>query len=68
MWESFLYWMGGATIWDWVWHIVAVVIALYLSVPGLWWPYVEKYMKKKEEREAIKQAELQTHAEASKGK
>ncbi|MFD2168965.1 hypothetical protein [Tumebacillus lipolyticus] len=68
MWADFLYWMTTATVWDWVWHIVAVVLALYFSVPGLWWPYVEKYMKKKKEREAALMAEQQKQAELVKGK
>lgn len=68
MWDSFLHWMGEATMWDWIWHIVAVVVTLYLSVPGLWWPHVEKYMKKKKEREAAKLAAEQATMNMSKGK
>jgi hypothetical protein len=47
MWDRVLHWMSQATLWDWIWHIVAVVITLYLSVPGLWWPQFEKYVLKR---------------------
>jgi len=64
MWDTFMYWMSGATVWDWVWHIVAVVLAVYFSVPGLWWPHVEKYMKKKKEREERAERERNQASEA----
>jgi hypothetical protein len=51
MMDTFMHWMSGATVTDWILHIVAVALALYFSVPGLWWPHVEKFMKKKKERE-----------------
>ena len=57
MWESIVLGFMGATVWDWVWHIIAIGLAVYITVPGLWWPHVEKYMKKKRERE--EQARLQ---------
>ncbi|MGZ4031295.1 MAG: hypothetical protein ACXVDJ_03765 [Tumebacillaceae bacterium] len=59
MWESLVMGFMGATVWDWVWHIIAIALAVYITVPGLWWPHVEKYMKKKREKE--EQARL--HAE-----
>lgn len=51
MWDQMVYWMGEATFWDWFWHIVAIAITLYLSVPGLWWPQFEKYVLKKKKGE-----------------
>jgi membrane protein implicated in regulation of membrane protease activity len=51
MWDNIVKWMSAATMWDWIWHIVAVVIVVFLSVPQLWWPLVEKYRKKNAENE-----------------
>ena len=46
MWDNIVKWMSEATLWDWIWHVVAVVIVVFLSVPQLWWPLVEKYRKR----------------------
>lgn len=59
MWDMIIKYCAKATPLDWVENIVAVVITLYLSVPGLWWPYVEKWMKKRKEKQ--QQAEHAEH-------
>lgn len=60
MWENIWKGMLAASPLDWTWHILGVIFACYFTVPGLWWPHVEKYMKKRRERElARQQAQLQ---------
>jgi hypothetical protein len=50
IWEMMNNWMAAATFWDWFWHIIAAVLALYFSVPQLWLPKVEKWWKNREEK------------------
>lgn len=50
MWEQAKHWMSTATVWDWVWHILAVGLVLVCSVPQIWWPLVEKYIIKKKQQ------------------
>jgi len=58
MWESMISGMAAATFWDWFWHILAVGGCVVASVPQLWWPFMSKFFKNKEENPQDEHAQL----------
>ena len=43
LWDMTLKWMADATIWDWVWHILAALLVVVFSVPHIFWGWIKKW-------------------------
>ncbi|MGB8955237.1 MAG: hypothetical protein WCC10_07680 [Tumebacillaceae bacterium] len=51
LWDMSVKWLAEATLWDWVWHIVACILVVVFSVPHIFWRWVKPYFKKNEDKQ-----------------
>ncbi|HEU4963326.1 MAG TPA: hypothetical protein VFV52_05625 [Bacilli bacterium] len=62
MWELIVGWTTGATLWDWVWHILALFLVVVFSVPQVFIPLVQKlFIRKKKEDDIDNEEQLSNH-------